>query len=445
MKRNLGPAAIVGVTLLIGSVSWVLWSGRSPERRDVTASPTEAKGARSTARAAPGGNGAGVVTGARGDDRLSARDTDPVPPAMRAQMMETLKLYFGPTLRAMRLDPQVEERAMGYLIARRESEWMAKQVAQESGGSLPAARREAHRQVDQEARSYLPEDVFNSLQTLLAADIHLPAIFSYYAPGMQAAGEPLRDEQYLAFARAFLASYGSRGSTNTMASSMLDSSGLLPVDHVFLGEAAVVLTPRQGEILRMRLQEKREKVAEYARVEIDEMNLRYVGAILRTMRLDPEVEALALRYLSARQEASTAAYQAVREANVSPRAALQEGYRQVDQEAKAYLPQDLHSRIQDLIAGDAYLRDIKNWFAPSMEFAGEPLRDEQHLPLAKAFLASRYGRDRTPGTGQGGARLDASGLLPADHALLEQAAAVLSPRQLEALRGRLQGLRAGPK
>lgn len=177
------------------------------------------------------------------------------------------------------------------------------------------------------------------------------------------------------------------------------------------------------------------------RVRIEKERRDRFGRAIRGMNLKPEDEAAAWRYLIGRLEAEHIAKKVAADMDSGLIQALREAWRQVDDEAKASLAPALYLDLSRLVAAESHLLAINQWFAPGLEKAGVPLRDDQFLPLAKAFLAS-YGSGWNPNASADYAKVDGSGLLAVDYTLIDAASSALSPLQLAAFRDRLVAFHA---
>lgn len=167
------------------------------------------------------------------------------------------------------------------------------------------------------------------------------------------------------------------------------------------------------------------------RAEIEE-GVRFVyGRTVRGLRLTSDDEAKVWSFLIERTEAGYIARQVAREkamGNNLPKlvAAAQQ---QVDDEARRTFPESLHNQLQLMVRAGLYLNELNQSYSRALASGGVPLEDSQMLPMAAAFL-STYGSPGNPTTDPKLAGVDANGLMPADHKLLERAAGVLSPQQL---------------
>jgi hypothetical protein len=202
------------------------------------------------------------------------------------------------------------------------------------------------------------------------------------------------------------------------------------------------------ELGGLQLRVSRQQLAIKARGEVEDT----YGPVLPALLLAPAPLKVVKNFLEERIEKSLDA-RAEGERNHLAEAEIQqavdEAQGRVDAEMRASLAPDVYGKLQGVLEVSTELGAVNLTYAPQIAYAGDPLTGEQTLALAKLFQTFySASEDRLPDVEavqdfHTNAIDPSTGLSAPDRAVLEQAAALMSPRQLAALQSSLSSITKG--
>ena len=195
-----------------------------------------------------------------------------------ARQRVSVMKYLAPAMATLGLPADKFNQLIDLLVQRRLSRDDAHNIARSSGmgtaGELIAVDKAASAQVDNEIQELIEDAAtYNAYQHIMTLEVVLSSDELTFGSEMQAVGEPLSGTQALSLADLLSSLRSPANYAHDIASSREyfaagydPSTGLGNVDRQILSQAATFLTPRQQEIIAVRLRQSTSKVVEALRL-----------------------------------------------------------------------------------------------------------------------------------------------------------------------------------